>query len=308
MSDNIDLVPVQADVEQVESSTLEMMPLPVIEEVLSEGDLNFIREIDEATQDVHRGHSSFQIHHFILNDDDFPLYADKYWQAKLELSGRLDGVYTEMFSLRDVEIDIQLLLLKVDRIEEQLEKIEDPSSTKARELVLRREQYQNRIAQRKIQKRSLVQHIKNRFREMRHFKNAMDVTEPLLEASSYEEKDGLHWQAIKRWRESQRATGMAQLPTFGKMKEESLRQEYEKRGLQLDSSKVGPSLSDAGRLQLTSTQSEPEQPQVEQKKRTFKLKPSNQAEVIKEAPPEQEQLQEQPISQRRKFRLIKKEK
>jgi len=134
---------------------------------------------------LHRGHSHFQIKHFILGDDDCPLPDDKFHHAMMETYGRYEGLIQLHYEHRKLENEIVLLELDIAEMDGKL------LSNERRAILVT--MAQDEITLKRLQMKNIERSIKDTCREMNSFMICMEEVKPLMKYKDYEAKEREHW-------------------------------------------------------------------------------------------------------------------
>ena len=157
-----------------------------LELIKKEEDREVVERAENFFEPLHRGHSHFQIEHFILNEDDFPLPDDKYYQAMLETYGRYENLISQHYEYRKLNNEIRLL--EVDKLE-----LKDTNHFSEGRKAILIEMKQDEIIFKKFQMRNIERSVKDTCREMKSFLICMDKVKDKMKYKSYEEKEKHHW-------------------------------------------------------------------------------------------------------------------
>lgn len=154
-------------------------------ELIRKEDKEIVEKAEKFFEPLHRGHSHFQIEHFILNDEDFPLPDDKYYQAMLETYARYENLINYHYQYRKLANEIRLLELDIQDL--NAERI----SSKRREVITSIKE--NEILFRKLQMHTIERNVEYACREIRSFLVCMDNVKPHMKYKDYESKEKEHW-------------------------------------------------------------------------------------------------------------------
>lgn len=157
-------------------------PLPTGLELLDNDNKRLCEEVYEFFKTVPQGMTAFQISNFVLCNMDFPTVDSKYWQAKLELFVRLQGVVASHYDYRKRRARIRWLKAKIDECfdkkclaQKDYEKeMQDAKS----------EQFKIEIEENEFALMNITKQVSEKVAEMRTFRDAMTHLENLLSYSN----------------------------------------------------------------------------------------------------------------------------
>lgn len=179
--------------------------------LLSAKDHSCLQQIDDFFEDLQLGMSAFQIRHFVLNDESFPLPDSKYHQAKLEL-------YTRWQKTADLEYAFRKNVAKSKLFEARRLKWESALDTgssherleaEAQIELLEIEREELRAARLSLQK-SCAETV----REIRVFLAVVEEMRPQLRYDSKEAAEPEHWLAVQA---SRQRSAPAERPLPGRL-------------------------------------------------------------------------------------------
>lgn len=154
-------------------------------ELVRKEDKGIIDKAEKFFEPLHRGHSHFQIENFILNDEEFPLPDDKYYQGMLEAYSRYENLIGQHYEHRKLANEIKLL-------EFDIEDINNGAVSEGRRRVYI-DIKQDEIAFKRIRMRNIERAVKDICREINSFLICMDKVKDKMKYSSYEGKEKHHW-------------------------------------------------------------------------------------------------------------------
>ena len=149
-------------------------------------DIAAVKKVEEFFEPLHRGHSHFQIENFILNDDEFPLPDDKYWQAMMETYGRYENLIHLHYEYRKLRNEILLLEDDIDQINKLYE-----ISDKRRSVLI--DMKNDEIQFKRLGMKHIERNVKDTLREIKSFLFCMAKVEPKLKYKDFESKEKEHW-------------------------------------------------------------------------------------------------------------------
>ena len=165
--------------------------------VKSEEDQNLLKVVQKDFIDLYEGHSTFQIQNFILNNKDFPLTDDKYYQAIRETFVRFQTIVDLHFTYRKQLNEIKLLELDLGALSNKI-KNQTRGYWLKQKLQIKLDMISDEILQKKMGLNFLIQHVSYILREMAVFKNCIDKYRTEKKYSDYESKEKEHWEKTLR--------------------------------------------------------------------------------------------------------------
>lgn len=167
--------------------------LEIILEKVGNGDfLDVINKANSFFGDLFNGHSEYQIKNFILNDQDFPLSDDKYYQAMREGYVRYEELLNMSFQLRKVEDEIELLNIDLEELQK---KNDDENDFNIRRNEVRKKMIADNILQLVLGKDNIKKRLESTLREMKIFVDVVDILKGVKKYDNYEEKEKESWDA-----------------------------------------------------------------------------------------------------------------
>jgi hypothetical protein len=177
--------------------------------LLTQNEQSLLDKIKLFFDDMQIGMSAFQIKHFVLNDESFPLPDSKYHQAKLELYTRWQKIVDLEFAFK--KNGVQMKLQHAQRMKWQ-EALHSASSYERLEAEAQIELTELEMEQLRAALMFLQKTCAETFREMRVF---LEVVEELKNKLIYESKEAAeaeHWMAVRTLR--------GERPNLGKVQRE----------------------------------------------------------------------------------------
>jgi len=178
-----------------EEKDIDIVPLPAGLELLDSDNKKLCAEVYEFFKTVPQGMTAFQISNFVLCNMDFPTMDSKYWQAKIELFVRLQGVVASHYDHRKRKATIRLLKAKIEEckdkkhlaLKEYEKEMEDAKA----------EQFKIEIDENEFALMNITKQVSEKMSEMRTFRDAMNSLEPLLNHSpeDKEQQETDFWKA-----------------------------------------------------------------------------------------------------------------
>jgi len=141
-------------------------------------------------KDLFNGHSEYQIKNFILNDQDFPLPDDKYYQAMTESYVRYEELLNLSFRLRRIDNDIILRQIDLDELSKNND---DENEFNIRRDAVKRSITEDEILQLILEKENIKKRLGSTLREMMVFVEVVDNLKDVKQFKNYEEKERESW-------------------------------------------------------------------------------------------------------------------
>jgi len=154
-----------------------------------------LQKANEFFKEVFYGHSAHQIHNFILNDRDFPMPDDKYYQAMMEAHVRFDELLGISFKIKRLDCDIEL---KSIDLEELSNKNGDGNTYDIRRREIQKQMLQDDARQLIFEKESVQKRFSSLLREMGEFVKAVEFYRGKKQFNSYDEKEQKSWEIRAR--------------------------------------------------------------------------------------------------------------
>lgn len=146
---------------------------------------DIVNKAEKFFEPLHQGHSDFQIKHFILQDDEFPLPDSKYYQAMLEVYSRYENLISQHYEYKKTSNEIKLLEFDIEDITKA------PVEDKRKEVMI--DMKQDEIALKELRMKSIKKSVESTLREMRCFVGCMEELKPQLKYKDYESMQKEHW-------------------------------------------------------------------------------------------------------------------
>lgn len=178
-----------------EAKDIDIAPLPAGLELLDKDNKKLCEEVYEFFKTVPQGMTAFQISNFVLCNMDFPTVDSKYWQAKLELFVRLQGVIASHYDHRKRRARIRWLKAK---IEECFDKKCLAQKDYEKEMQdAKSEQFKIEIEENEFALMNITKQVSEKVAEMRTFRDAMTTFETQLNYSNVdkEQQEAEFWNA-----------------------------------------------------------------------------------------------------------------
>ena len=168
-----------------------------LEIVLSSLDGDFkdlIVTTHEYFTDIFNGHSEFQIVNFVLNDKDFPLPDDKYYQAKKEAYVRYEGLVNLCFRLRRIESELKLVQLDIEELDAKLGYADQGMNTiEYKRTEIQTDIKKDAILKLEYERENIKKQAENILREINIFIREVERNKEIKEFNSYDEKEEASW-------------------------------------------------------------------------------------------------------------------
>jgi hypothetical protein len=124
----------------------------IIKEFFDEKAIEHVIEAAHFISIPHKANSEKFYDEYVLNDSDFPLEDNKFYQSITELSARLNNLISRIKEYKDIDLEIQDLSLDIQLIDEDIADIDSNSVDDTRKkinrkkLLLQKERKQNEIS------------------------------------------------------------------------------------------------------------------------------------------------------------------
>jgi len=165
-----------------EEKDSDIVPLPTGLELLDSDNKKLCAEVYEFFKSIPQGMTAFQISNFVLCNMDFPTPDSKYWQAKLELFVRLQGVIGSHYDHRKRQANIRLLKAK---IEECFDKKCMAQKDYEKEMEdAKAEQFKIEIEENEFALMNITKQVSEKVAEMRTFRDEMNSLKDFLDHST----------------------------------------------------------------------------------------------------------------------------
>lgn len=92
----------------------------LIKEFVGEKAISLIMKAAENIAISHKANSEKFYDEYVLNDADFPLVDNKFYQAITETSARLNNLISKIKEYKDLELDIEEISIDIEMIDEQI--------------------------------------------------------------------------------------------------------------------------------------------------------------------------------------------
>lgn len=169
---------------------------------LTKQEHGFLQQVQCFFDELQLGMSAFQIKHFVLNDEAFPLPDSKYHQAKLELHTRWQKIVDLEFSHKKNLAQIKLLIAQQQKWRAALSSDIDYECAEAAAQI---EILQIDIEQLSMAETFLQKNVSETFREMRIFHEVLEAMQGQLGYDSKEAAEAEHWHIVQTIRAQQAA-------------------------------------------------------------------------------------------------------
>ncbi len=164
-------------------------------ELLDKDNKTLCGEVYKFFKTVPQGMTAYQINNFVLCNSDFPTPDSKWWQAKLELFVRLQGIIGMHYDYRKRKARIRWLRAKISECEDK--KLTAQKDYEKEMFDARSEQFKIEIEENEFALMNITKQVSDKLAEMRTFWVVMQELEGLIEHSKEDkeqQEDGF-WKA-----------------------------------------------------------------------------------------------------------------
>ena len=178
-----------------EAKNIDIAPLPAGLELLDKDNKKLCEDVYEFFKTVPQGMTAFQIRNFVLCDMEFPTTDSKYWQAKLELFVRLQGVIASHYDHRKRQARIRWLKAKIEECEDK--RISAQKDYEKEMQDAKAEQFKIEIEENEFALMNITKQVSEKAAEMRTFRDAMMIFEDqlLYSTEDKEQQESDFWRA-----------------------------------------------------------------------------------------------------------------
>jgi len=154
--------------------------------------LTFLKDIETSFKNLYRGHSEFQIRNFILNNEDFPLIDDKYYQSITECYARYQALISAIYNIKKISNETKLLELDLGAIEKKL-KTEEMGHFVNKRFQIKKDIICDDIDLKNRSIEFAKDEISTLLREMYIFADCITKLGSQRKYKNYEDKEAEHW-------------------------------------------------------------------------------------------------------------------
>jgi hypothetical protein len=125
--------------------------MEMIKAFIGEEAISLIMKAGSHISTPHKANSEKFYDEYVLNDSDFPLVDNKYYQATTELSARLNNLISKIKEYKDLELDIESLGVDIEILDNQIDELKFAKKTildglNIKKLLIDKEKKQNEIS------------------------------------------------------------------------------------------------------------------------------------------------------------------